>query len=400
MQAGTANPEWRPLAWSNEQLLCEDTLLDGCGDGAQLLLALHALEPAHQHQQQQAEGEGQGDDSTAGTGGEAAAPRPVQADVARPLLPATADRPAFQLPAASTHVGAPEDGVGAAGAAATEGPAVDAVSGKQPLAVNASPEQQQAQHAQQQPPEQPQQQQQPPPPQPGLPDSPMANGFAAERQQSWNGSSRGGPLQKGREEEGDAAGVLPGEHQASKQQAKDGELAVGAAEAQQAELQAGVGREQVEEQPRQNGPQSGTAGTEAEVGAGAEAGPAPSQAQLGGAGSPSGGAALSGMQTSSGESSAAAEAALTATPDTAGAAAPGGAAGPAWAEAVAGALAGTGCCPGRLVAAWQLDSLEELFPAGADLAALRQPLQPNTVVLQFADGCYLCPAPVQQQVSM
>jgi hypothetical protein len=50
-----------------------------------------------------------------------------------------------------------------------------------------------------------------------------------------------------------------------------------------------------------------------------------------------------------------------------------------------------------LVAAWHLDSLDLLFPAGIELAALQQPLQPNTLVLQFGGASYLCPPPMQQQ---
>ena len=71
-----------------------------------------------------------------------------------------------------------------------------------------------------------------------------------------------------------------------------------------------------------------------------------------------------------------------------------------WLGAAAAALASTGCCPGRLVAAWQLGSLDELFPAGADLAAVHEALQPNTLALQFSDGCYyLCPPPLPRQAA-
>ena len=69
----------------------------------------------------------------------------------------------------------------------------------------------------------------------------------------------------------------------------------------------------------------------------------------------------------------------------------------AWLEAAGAALAGTGCCPGRTVAAWQLGCLGDLVPAGAQLELLRQPLQPNTLLLQLGDSCYLCPPPLQQQ---
>jgi hypothetical protein len=71
-----------------------------------------------------------------------------------------------------------------------------------------------------------------------------------------------------------------------------------------------------------------------------------------------------------------------------------------WLHAAAAALASTGCCQGRLVAAWQLSSLDELFPAGADLAAVHEALQPNTLALQFSDGCYyLCPPPLPHEAA-
>ena len=71
-----------------------------------------------------------------------------------------------------------------------------------------------------------------------------------------------------------------------------------------------------------------------------------------------------------------------------------------WLGAAAAALASTGSCPGRLVAAWQLGSLAELFPAGADLAAVHGALQPNTLALQFSDGLhYLCPPPLRQEAA-
>lgn len=69
--------------------------------------------------------------------------------------------------------------------------------------------------------------------------------------------------------------------------------------------------------------------------------------------------------------------------------------------AAAAALAATGACPGRLVAAWRLGGLSELFPGGADLAALRQPLQPNTLVLSFGSaGLWLCPPPLQVRLAL
>ena len=78
---------------------------------------------------------------------------------------------------------------------------------------------------------------------------------------------------------------------------------------------------------------------------------------------------------------------------TGGAAPP--AAADAWPEAAAAALASTGCCPGQLVAVSQVDSVDRLF-AVTDLAALRLPLQPNTLVLDFGDGSCLCPPPIQR----
>eukprot|EP00887_Chlorella_sp_A99_P000545 scaffold17.g545.t1 len=50
--------------------------------------------------------------------------------------------------------------------------------------------------------------------------------------------------------------------------------------------------------------------------------------------------------------------------------------------------------PGRPVAAWQLD-LEQLHVVGPSLAALRQPLRPHSVLLEFGDGWYVHPPPQQ-----
>lgn len=299
LQVGsTSNPEWRPLAWAEQQLLQQDPLLDS--STVQLLLALHAIEPP----------------SAAGCGAAAVAAWPDDQQaagwLAMPVLYAASDRPAFRLPAVAAR--SSQAGVGsslAAGAAEADEPAPpEAVGGEQDAAaVAAVPGRQQQQQQEEQ---------------------------QRQQEQQLNGVQDG----RAAEQEQREAGARPAEQQ-QQQPAPAGSIlskaaAMGAADARPEDT------------------------TVPAAGAAADASSAAA------AGSAADGAAL---------------------PSADG-----------WAAAATAALTATGACPGRLVAAWQLGSLDELFPAGADLVSLRQPLQPNTLVLSFGgSGLCLYPPPLQLQ---
>lgn len=320
-QASSCNPEWRPLAWSEEALIAEDELLDGGGQEVEVLLALHALDPAQprdgwgqqlgdqgrQQQLQQWPGEQQGH----GLGGAGAA----ATDVSWPLLPAAAHRPAFQLPAMESS--------------AAPGSTI-----QKEADVNGSPE---------------------------------ISTAAASTWEAGPGSSHaanGMERQRGGAAEVQQLGA-PASPAVEQQAGEDG---ANSTEVRGDSIQS-LQSQQPTQQPRQNGVESAPAhGMHM-----AEAAPAFGRTAL--AAIPEPAAVLPGVANAAG----AAESAAAAHEE--------------WLVTLAAGLAGTGCCPGRLVAAWQLGSLEELFPAGADLAALRQPLLPNTLVLQFGDGQYLCPPP-------
>ena len=284
-QARGGNPEWRPLAWTDEQLLAVDPLLDG--SDVQVLLALHAVEPCQ----------------SGGGSQEAAA---GQADPTRPLLPAAADRPAFQLalPTAASTL---------AEAAAAEQQAEEARQQHQQTDTHQHTHQDQQQQAEQSPLASKQQAEQPRPlEQRG--EAPVANGDAVKR------ASGGDNDQQQR-----------GSMQDVQQQAADVKAKRVAAGTDS--LPANGDAAAAEGAPLRSASEGPDAAADADGAAAAAA-------------------ALAALEPAAAPSAAPSAAAEAASEEGSG-------------SCVAAALAGTGCCPGRLVAAWQLGSLEALFPAGA-----------------------------------
>ncbi|KAL4854482.1 UV radiation resistance associated protein [Chlorella vulgaris] len=334
---GTLNPEWQPLAWCERQLLLHDPLLDS--SEVQLLLGLHALEQqSEQHQQEHLLAAASAESALSFEHDGAPLAQHCTATAAAEYeADDSMERPT--LFAAASRPAVNLSGAHAQDTSAPEaGPGAARIAAMPLSSPNGAAGQLPSTRADDNAPR-------------------LRNGHLspADMQQQ-----QPPPPQQPQPQRGEAPGQPPG----------------------QADQQ---GPQQADQQGQQEADQQGHQQQQQE----AAAEPVAAQPQMEACGecqADSSGAEQPGSegtdhpQVASGASTAAAAVARERWPAPAGA-----------------ALASTGHCPGRLVAAWHLASLDLLFPAGSELAALQQPLQPNTLVLQFGGASFLCPPPMQQR---